>query len=68
MDNVVFPCSLYTALHDGGKLFSHVPDEPPIRHGHHAGQRVVSRDAHDALLYLFILAWEGRTCTIGHSN
>jgi hypothetical protein len=55
------PCAVCTALHDGGKLFSRVPDEQPIGHGPHAGHRVVSRDTHDALMQMFILAWEGRT-------
>jgi hypothetical protein len=60
-DYVVFPGILYTALRDGGKIFSRVADEPPIRCGQHAGPNVVSRDAYDTPLYLFILAWEGRT-------
>jgi hypothetical protein len=60
-DYVVFPGVLYTALRDGGKIFSRVADEPPIRCGQHVGPNVVSRDAYDTPLYLFILAWEGRT-------
>ena len=59
--HAVFPCGVRTALHDGVMLFGRVLAEPPIGHGHHAGQRVVSRDAREAPLSMCILAWEGRT-------
>jgi hypothetical protein len=60
-DYVVFSGVWCTALRDGGTIFSRAADEPPIRCGQHAGPNVVSRDAYDMPLYLFILAWEGRT-------
>ena len=45
---MVFPRAACTTRRDGGKLFSRVPDEQPIRHGRHAAPLPVSQDAHDA--------------------
>jgi hypothetical protein len=66
--DVVCPCAVYTAGHDGGNLRSRVPDAGSIGQSHHAGHRVMPRDSRDALIQMFILAWEGRTWAIGHSN